>query len=402
VKLVLNHAVLLCAGRSTRTYPLTVNRPKPLLKIANVTLLEHNLRQLEGIVKEVIVITGFESQQIKDYLSKFKSDLKIKVIQQEHQLGTGHAVLQAQPQIRGRFLVLNGDVMYSKDDISRLAKRQIAILGISVDDSSKYGIIMTKAGFVTSIVEKPKEKMQGYANAGAYVFDEKVFPVLKKIKKSATGEYYLTDAIAELSKSGKVELEVVKEYWLHIGFPWDILSANEFMLEKMKPSIAKDAVIEKGAVLKGAVSVGSKTLIRSGSYIEGPVLIGQRCLIGPNCLIRPATSIADDCKVGQGCEVKNSLLYDGATLSHLCYVGDSIIGRNVNLAGGTITANLRHDKQNVSSMVNGVLVSTGRVKFGTVIGDNSKTGIHTSIYPGRKIWPFKTTLPGEIIIKDVM
>ena len=402
MKPALNQAVLLCAGRSTRTYPLTVNRPKPLLKIANVTLLEHNLRQLEGIVKEAIVIAGFESQQIKDYLSKFKSDLKIKVIQQEHQLGTGHAVLQAQPQIRGRFLVLNGDVMYSKVDISRLAKRQIAILGISVEDSSKYGIIITKAGFVTSIVEKPKEKMQGYANAVAYVFDEKVFAVLKKIKKSASGEYYLTDAIAELSKIGKVELEVVKDYWLHIGFPWDILSANEFMLGKMKPSVAKDAVIEKGATIKGAVSVGSKTLIRSGAYIEGPVIIGNRCIIGPNCHIRAGTSIANDCKVGNGCEIKNSIIFEGTTVSHLCYVGDSIIGRNVNLAGGTIIANLRHDRKIVSSIINGSLLPTGRIKFGSVIGDNAKTGINTSINPGRKIWPFKTTLPGEIIIKDVM
>ncbi|MEK6968117.1 MAG: bifunctional sugar-1-phosphate nucleotidylyltransferase/acetyltransferase [Nanoarchaeota archaeon] len=402
MKPLLNQAVLLCAGRSTRAYPLTANRPKPLLKVANVTLLEHNLLQLEGLVKEVIIITGFETQQIKDFVSNLKIDLKIKTVQQERQLGTGHAVLQAQPQIRGRFLVLNGDVMYSKLDISRLAKSKCAVLGISVEDSSQYGVILTKAGFVTSIVEKPQQKMAGYANAGAYVFDENVFVVLKKIKKSTTGEYYLTEAIGELAKTEKVELESVKDYWLHISYPWDLLSANEFMLSKMKHVIAKDTLIEKGVTLKGTISVGSRTVIKSGVYIEGPVVIGKRCIIGPNCYIRPGTSIGDDCKIGSGCEVKNTVLLDGAVLSHLCYVGDSIIGRNANLAGGTITANLRHDRQPVSSMVNGNLVSTGRVKFGTVMGDNAKTGINTSIYPGRKIWPFKATLPGEVVRKDII
>ena len=92
---------------------------------------------------------------------------------------------------------------------------------------------------------------------------------------------------------------------------------------------------------------------------------------------------------------------DGSKIPHLSYIGDSVIGENVNLGAGTITANLRHDNGNIKSMIKEKLIDTKRRKFGAVIGDNVHTGINTSIYPGRKIWPGKTTLPGEVIKKDV-
>ncbi|TAL52723.1 MAG: glucose-1-phosphate thymidylyltransferase [Nanoarchaeota archaeon] len=400
-KAPIRQAVLLCAGKSTRTYPLTVDRPKPLLSVANVPILEHNLRQLEGIVDEALIIAGYEVSQIRDFLSNFKG-IKAKVIVQEKQLGTAHAVLQTQPFVRGRFLVLNGDVMYDKKDLVSISKRPLAVLGVQVSEHGKFGMIISKAGYVTSIMEKPAQKVSDLANTGAYVFDERVFDIIKKLKKSPSGEYYLTDAIEELAKTSRIELETVKGFWIHIAYPWDLLSANEFMLAKMKSEVSKNAVIEKGTTIKGNVSIGAGTLVRSGAYIEGPAIIGKNCTIGPNCYVRPGTSIADNAKVGNGCEVKNSILYEASALSHLCYVGDSIIGRRVNLGGGTIIANLRHDKQEVSSMVNGALISTGLEKFGAVIGDNAKTGINTSIYPGRKIWPFRTTIPGEVVNKDIM
>src|SRR3989338_271328 len=90
-----------------------------------------------------------------------------------------------------------------------------------------------------------------------------------------------------------------------------------------------------------------------------------------------------------------------ATIPHHNVLGDSIIGEHVNLGAGTIVANLRHDNGNVKSMVHGSLQDTGRRKFGVVIGDHAKTGVNTIIYPGRKLWPNTTTLPGEIIKKDV-
>jgi NDP-sugar pyrophosphorylase family protein len=92
---------------------------------------------------------------------------------------------------------------------------------------------------------------------------------------------------------------------------------------------------------------------------------------------------------------------NGSSLGHLSYCGDSIIGEKVNFGAGTITANLRHDGKNHRSFVDGKLIDTGRRKLGVVVGDNVHTGIHTSLYPGRKIWPNCETRPGEIVQRDI-
>jgi bifunctional UDP-N-acetylglucosamine pyrophosphorylase/glucosamine-1-phosphate N-acetyltransferase len=104
--------------------------------------------------------------------------------------------------------------------------------------------------------------------------------------------------------------------------------------------------------------------------------------------------------VGNAVEVKNCVIGDHVSIGHLSYFGDSVFGCGINIGAGTIAANLRHDNASVKSIVKGQVVDTGRRKMGAVIGDNVHTGIHTSIYPGRKIWPGKATLPGEIVSAD--
>ena len=135
--------------------------------------------------------------------------------------------------------------------------------------------------------------------------------------------------------------------------------------------------------------------------IEGDVIIGADCKIGPNCYLRGATTIGDRCHVGQAVEIKNSILMDGTNVGHLSYVGDSILGRKVNFGAGTLTSNLRHDGRNHRTLVAGELVDTGRRKFGAVVGDGVHTGIHTSIYPGRKLAAGTTTRPGDIVRTDL-
>ena len=91
-----------------------------------------------------------------------------------------------------------------------------------------------------------------------------------------------------------------------------------------------------------------------------------------------------------------------SSIGHLSYVGDSVLGTGVNFGAGTTTSNFRHDGKNHRTAVDGVLIDTGRRKFGAIIGDGVHTGIHTSIYPGRQLWPGTTTLPGEIVRKDIL
>ncbi len=185
-----------------------------------------------------------------------------------------------------------------------------------------------------------------------------------------------------------------------IRHPWDLLRANEQYLSLL----AGDRIggeVHPAAVIDGTLHLGAGSRILPGVFIEGNVTIGENCRIGPNCYIRGNTSIGDHCHIGQSVEIKNCLILSKTNVGHLSYVGDSVLGTNVNLGAGTITSNFRHDGNNHRSLADGVLVDTGRRKFGAILGDGVHTGIHTSIYPGRKLWPNTSTRPGDIIQLDV-
>ncbi|MBI2142610.1 NTP transferase domain-containing protein [Candidatus Woesearchaeota archaeon] len=395
----LTQAIILAAGKSTRTWPLTISRPKALLEVANKTILEHNLEQLQGIIKDAVIITGFEGHQIVQRTGYRNGDINITYTEQLQQLGTAHALKTAESKARQRFLVLMGDDIYSREDLQNCLKHERCLLAQTVEDVSQFGLVREKSGVLQQITEKASLSREGLANTGCYVFGREIFSAIKKLKRSERGEYELVDAVNALAANQKVAI-VVARNWQPITHPWSLLDANEKILRNMGDASVKGEV-EKGATVKGAVSIGKGTVVKAGAYIEGPVIIGENCTIGPNCYIRASTAIGNNCYVGNATEIKNSIMMKGSHAGHLSYVGDSVLGENVNLGASTITANLRHDNSHVKSMVKEKLVDTGRRKLGAIIGDNSHTGIHTAIYPGRKMWPSTTTLPGEVIRKDV-
>ena len=186
---------------------------------------------------------------------------------------------------------------------------------------------------------------------------------------------------------------------LDLIYPWDILEANERLVGEITENKIEGNV-SGAANIDGILHVGKGTVILPGVYIEGKVIIGKNCKIGPNCYIRGNTYIDNDCHIGQAVEIKNSLIMNKVAVGHLSYIGDSIICPKTNIGAGTITANLRHDGKPHKSMVNNQLINTARRKVGAIIGDNVHTGIHCSIYPGRKIWPNVCIAPGAIIKHD--
>lgn len=185
-----------------------------------------------------------------------------------------------------------------------------------------------------------------------------------------------------------------------ITVPWDLLAVNEYVVDHLENNEIKGEICD-GASIEGYLYLGKNSRLLPGVYIEGKVWIGDNCKIGPNCHIRGNTAIGDGCHIGQAVEVKNSLVMPGVSMGHLSYCGDSIIGENTNFGAGTVTANFRHDGANNRSIVEAELRDTGRRKLGAMIGDNVHTGINTSIYPGRKIWPGLSTRPGDIVQRDL-
>lgn len=394
-------AVILAAGKSTRTYPLTLTKPKPLLKILNKPLLAYQLEALSGCnVKEAIIIVGYKKEMIMDYFRDSYCGIKLTYVEQKEQLGTLHALHQVKHLLNERFFVLYADDMCHPADLKEAAKHKYCAALMETKTPERFGIAkINDEGFICDIVEKPKEYIGNLASAWGYVFDLGIFDYPLE-KEEGQKEYFIPTAVRKLCKKEKVFPLKLKGYWLPTGYPWDLLNANEVMIQEIKESKI-EGVVEEGAVIKGIAVIGKGTVVKSGAYIEGPVVIGDNCAIGPNCYIRGSTSIGNNCKIGNAVEIKNSIIMDNTHVGHLSYFGDSVIGENVNIGAGTISGNLRHDNGNVKSIYNGVLVDSGRRKLGAIIADNVHTGINTSIYPGRKIFPNKTTLPGEVVKKDI-
>jgi bifunctional UDP-N-acetylglucosamine pyrophosphorylase/glucosamine-1-phosphate N-acetyltransferase len=390
-------AVIMAAGKGERCYPLTLTRPKPMLKIMDKTVLEHNLEQLNGLVDEAIIIVGYKKEMIKEKFKKKYKKIKITFVEQEKQLGTAHALMQAEKFVKGKFILMNGDDLFSRTDIEKCLLHDYCVLGYEVKDPERFGIIYCDKKNVKQIVEKDENPKSNLANIGLYVLDEKIFEILKTIKKTKRNEYELPTAINELAKNKKVSCVRVDDYWLPITFPWNYLEANVFMLNKMRKRQINGKV-EHDVAIKGKVFIGDGTIIKSGTYIEGPVYIGDDCEIGPNAFIRKDTIIMD--MVRTRAEIVDSVLMEGVTAKHVCYLGHSVIGENSNIGASTISADYRHDTKENMTIVNGKKVNTHRRKLGSFIGDNVNTGIGTLIYPGRKIWPNLGTLPGEIVSKD--
>ena len=196
-----------------------------------------------------------------------------------------------------------------------------------------------------------------------------------------------------------IEPETDDKNSFEIRYPWNILQINEDALAQITPRIL--GTVREQVVVDGILVLGENSVILPGVYIEGTVVIGKNCKIGPNCYIRGTTYLGDNVHVGQAVEVKNSILMHKVAAGHLSYIGDSIICPNTNFGAGTILSNFRHDGKNHRSMVNGELIDTGRRKFGAILGDGVHTGIHSSVYPGRKIWPKVSLRPGTVVQKDI-
>jgi len=399
--------VILAAGKGERLRPLTDDRPKVVLKVANRPIIEYVMENLDPFVDEFIVIVRYKKEKLTQTLGDEFNGKPISYVEQLPGEGTAKAIESAKDLVGDEeFIVANGDIYFEIDGIKELVsvfrreKADAALLVKEFEDLSHFGKIEVNEDRVVRVVEKPG-KVPGYANLGVYVFKPEVFEFLQKTPVSKRGEYEITDTINLMIQGGKrIAYAVYSGYWNDVGRPWNLLELNEYLLKnKLRHSIK--GIVEEGATIVPPVEIGEGTVVRSGAYIIGPVKIGKNSRIGPNCFIRPYTSIGDDCHVGNAVEVKNSIIMDHSNAPHLNYVGDSIIGENTNLGAGTITANLRHDKGTIRVEIKGKLEDSGRRKLGAIIGHNVKVGINVSIYPGRKIGSNSFVGPGVVVDKNV-
>ncbi len=404
--------VLLAAGKGVRLKPITETRPKPLIPILCKPLILWHLDLLEPMsnsIREIRIVVNYMMDRVVDTVFKHPLANKVKYVHQGTEAGTGDAIHKAVIDIDDDedVLVIYSDLFIGDRELyQKLIQREgNVIVGVEHSNPREYGVLLLdEQGGFKGIIEKPEIPPTNLVNAGIYKFRAgDLKPFLENLKPSIRGELEFTDALTSAVQSG-ISFSVARidgDKWIDIGLPWNILEANKIAFREYVKGVTLKGFIERGVTIRGdKIYIEKGSTIRSGTYIEGPTYISEGSVIGPNARIRPYTVVCG-AKIGFSVEVKESIIMEGTHISHLSYVGDSIICENVNFGAGTITANLRFDDKPVKVSIKGRRVSSGRRKLGAIVGANVKTGINVSLMPGVKISSNTWIAPGAIVDKDI-
>ncbi len=389
-------AVILAGGNGVRMQPMTIIKPKPLIQVVDKSIIEHNLDSLDGLVKEVIIVIGYKGEMIKSLIGDKYKSMKIRYVVQENQVGTGDAAYKSIDFIDDKFILLNGDDLYSKGDIKNVLKKCPSILLGNVKNPSFFGVVECQNDYVKNLVEKPDRfPDKSMVNTGLYFLDKSIFDF--RIQKSDRGEYEFTDYIRALLLNERIYFKEAKE-WMPISYPWNLLEANEAILSKIKRRI--DGIVEKNCVIHGEVKIEKGALIKSGCYLKGPLYIKKDSVIGPNSTIYGKTIIGEKSFIGTGVEIHNSVIGEKASINSACYIGDSIIGDNCCLESGVVLNNHFKNKK-IKSLVKGNWINTERLRFGSVLGDNVLIGSNSSLIPGIMIFSNSEIKASSLITENI-
>ena len=176
--------------------------------------------------------------------------------------------------------------------------------------------------------------------------------------------------------------------------PWVRLQENARRLASLTPRCLGE--VHPSAVINGVLELGEGSVIKPGTVIEGQVRIGKNCSIGPNAYLRGSVSMGDGCVVGNAVELKNWILGNAVFVAHLTYIGDSVLEDDINVGGGCIFSNFRHDAAEIRMPYGGQLLPTGCNKLGCYVGSHSRIGCKCVVLPGRVIPPYTHTYPGTV------
>lgn len=394
-------ALILAAGKGTR---MKSALPKALQLLGGKPMVQSliDAAKRAGCGK-VYVVAGFGYEAVRAKLPK-----EVTVIHQKEQLGSGHAVMVAEPHLKkekGPLLLLYCDTpLIQSDTLKALirqrqsAKAEAALLTADFCNPTGYGRVIRGDGdFVEKIVEEndanEEEKRITEVNVGCYVFDvKKLFQSLKLVKQNPKKkEYYLTDAVGIMTQSGTVTAlkSTDPDESLGVNNRLELADAEKALQKRVLRRFMESGVGVRDpqtTFVDSDVEIGQDTLLLPGTVIEEGSRIGQRCVIGPYARIRGGTVIGDEVVIGNFVEVVRSRIGNRTQVKHLTYLGDAEIGCSVNIGAGTITANYDGKNKHRTVVKDQARIGSGTVFVAPVtVGKSAVTGAGAVVTRNTKI-----------------
>jgi len=421
--------VILAAGKGVR---MCSQMPKVLHQVAGKPMIWYVVKAVkEAGIDDIILVVGHGREMVEETLA----GENLRFVVQEEQLGTGHALMQAQDSINpdntlvvlaGDTPLLEGTTLKKLLDFHQQQQSLATVLSALLSDPYGYGRIIRQAdGGLERIVEEkdasPEEKEITEINTGMYCFQAgAVFAALARVQRSnAQGEYYLTDVLPILKNDGhNVAVLATDEVdQIHgINDRIQMAAAETIIRQRHNQELMKNGVTimaPETTFIDSAVKIGIDTVIYPFTIIEGQTIIGENCTIGPytrindssigndvviessrikearignHCdigpfaYLRPEADLQENVKVGDFVEIKKSIVGVGSKIPHLSYVGDALLGKGVNIGAGTITCNYDGKKKSRTILEDHVFIGSNTNLVAPVtIGENSITGAGSTI-----------------------
>jgi len=325
-------ALVLSGGKGTRLRPLTFTTAKQLIPVANKPILGYVLDNIsQANIKDVgVIIAPQTGEDVKNYVKDGSAwNIKVTYIVQEP-LGLAHAVKTAENFLKqDDFIMYLGDNLIGKGITALLQKFEeenldALILLNEVKDPTKFGVaVLDNQGNITKLIEKPKTPPSNLALVGVYIFSNKIYKAIDKLKPSWRGELEITEAIQEMiSQGGKVKAEKLNMWWLDTGKKDDILFANAKILDEFIRRQIRGKIVE--SKVEGRVNIQGNAKIVN-STVRGPCVIGEKCLV-ENSFIGPYTSIGNGARIIDS-SVEYCVVLEDALVKGVKRLEESLIGR---------------------------------------------------------------------------
>jgi len=370
-------AVILAAGEGRRLEPLTNRRPKPMVPVANRPLLEHVLEAVVAAgIDHVVFVVGYRQERIRNHFGDGDAwGIDVEYVEQSTQLGTGHAVLQAEPAVNGPFVVVNGDRIVDPSIVTTVCDRAASgetptVAVTRVDNPQAYGVVSLEGDRVVAIDEKPDVPVEtGRINAGVYGFSPAIFEAIRET--TTAGELTITATLNDVASAAGVYAVSYDGRWLDVSNLWDLLAVNAAL-------IGADEAASESTVGEAVASETTGAHADSVSVADDAVL-ADTVRVGPNVTLGGATAIGRNATVEAGAVVENAVVFPdavigaGAVVRGAIVAGNARIGPNATVAGEPATV-VVGDAVHHDVALSGVVGDNATIGAGATLTDGAVVG----------------------------